>query len=80
MKITLSTRVSPFKDALYVGLSVLLCFISSAYFIYSQASARNNIHNRQQLESIAWRPARALDIAGHEKLAATPPGQLKARD
>ena len=80
MKISLSTQTSPFKDAVYVGFSVLLCFIASAYFIYNQASARNNIHNRQQLESIAWRTASALDIAGHEKLAATPPGQLKARD
>ena len=80
MKITLSTRVSPFKDALYVGLSVLLCFISSAYFIYSQASARNNIHNRQRLESIAWRTASALDISEHERLTRTPPGQLKAKE
>jgi len=80
VKISLSTRTSPFKDALYVGLSVLLCFIASAYFIYSQASARNNIHNRQRLESIAWRTANALDIPEHERLTRTPPGQLKAKD
>ena len=80
MKISLSTRTSPFKDALYVGLSVLLCFIASAYFIYNQASARNNIHNRQRLEAIAWRTANALDIPELERLARTPPGQLRAKD
>ena len=80
MKISLSTRTSPFKDALYVGLSVLLCFIASAYFIYSQASARNNIHNRQRLESIAWRTANALDVPEHERLTQMPPGQLRAKE
>ena len=80
MKISISTRTSPFKDALYVGLSVLLCFIASAYFIYNQASARNNIHNRQRLESIAWRTANALDITEHERLTLTPPGQVRAKD
>ncbi len=80
MKISLSTRTSPFKDALYVGLSVLLCFIASAYFIYDQASARNNIHNRQRLESIAWRTATSLDIPEHERLSQIPPGQLRAKD
>ena len=80
MNISLSTRTSPLKDALYVGMSVLLCFIASAYFIYNQASARNNIHNRQRLESIAWRTANALDISQHERLTRTPPGQLGAKD
>ncbi|MFA7342740.1 MAG: ATP-binding protein [Terrimicrobiaceae bacterium] len=80
MKISLSTRTSPFKDALYVGLSVLLCFIASAYFIYDQASARNNIHNRQRLESIAWRTAGALDIAEHERITRIPLGQLHAKE
>ncbi|MEI8311238.1 MAG: ATP-binding protein, partial [Verrucomicrobiota bacterium] len=80
VKISLSTRTSPFKDALYVGMSVLLCFIASAYFIYNQASARNNIHNRQRLESIAWRTANALDITEHERITQTPPGQVRAKD
>jgi len=80
VNISLSTRTSPLKDALYVGMSVLLCFIASAYFIYNQASARNNIHNRQRLESIAWRTANALDITEHERLTRTPPGQLGAKD
>jgi len=59
------------RDAVYVGISVLLCFVASAYFIYNQASARNNIHNRQRLESIAWRTANALDVQEHEALANT---------
>lgn len=79
MKISLATQTSPIKDAIYVGLSVLLCFIASAYFIYDQASARNNIHNRQQLEAIAWRTASGIDIAEHEKLAGTPAGQLQQK-
>ncbi|MCX6972214.1 MAG: ATP-binding protein [Verrucomicrobia bacterium] len=80
VKIALTTRTSPFKDALYVGVSVLLCFIASAYFIYDQASARNNIHNRQRLESIAWRTANALDIPEHDRLTQIPAGQLRAKD
>jgi len=80
VKISLSTQASPFKDALYVGISVLFCFIASAYFIYDQASARNNIHNRQRLESIAWRTASALDIGGHEKLAIAAPGASSEKD
>jgi len=80
VKISLSTRTSPLKDAVYVGLSVLLCFIASAYFIYDQASARNNIHNRQRLESSAWRTSNALDISGHERLARIPPGQMGVKD
>ncbi|MFZ4774499.1 MAG: ATP-binding protein [Terrimicrobiaceae bacterium] len=80
MKFSLSTHASPVKDALYVGISVLFCFIASAYFIYDQASARNNIHNRQRLESIAWRTASALDIAGHDKLSLTPPGQSQEKE
>lgn len=80
MKISLTTKTSPVKDALYVGVSVLLCFIASAYFIYDQASARNNIHNRQRLESIAWRTASAIDIVGHEKIAGLRPGQLSAKE
>ena len=63
-----------------MGLSVLLCFIASAYFIYDQASARNNIHNRQRLESIAWRTATALDIPEHDRLSQIAPGQLRAKD
>ena len=63
-----------------MGMSVLLCFIASAYFIYDQASARNNIHNRQRMESIAWRTANALNAMEHERLTRTPPGQLRARD
>ena len=80
MKISLSTRTSPLKDAIYVGLSVLLCFIASAYFIYDQASVGNNMHNRQRLESIAWRTASALNIPEHQKLAQLSPGQLSAKD
>ena len=80
MKISLATRTSPFKDAVYVGLSVLLCFIASAYFIYDQASARNNIHNRQRLESIAWRTANALDVPEHDRLTQVAPGQLRAKE
>lgn len=57
-------------------MSVLLCFIASAYFIYSQASARNNVHNRQRLESLAWRTASALDATRHDELAATPMDQI----
>lgn len=80
VKIALTTQSSPVKDALYVGVSVLLCFIASAYFIYDQASARNNIHNRQRLESIAWRTANALDIPEHDRLTQIPAGQLRAKD
>lgn len=80
VKISLTTRTSPFKDALYVGMSVLLCFVASAYFIYYQASARNNIHNRQRLEAIAWRTANALDVTLLERLAQTPTGHLQAKD
>lgn len=80
VKIALTTRTTPLKDALYVGVSVLLCFIASAYFIYDQASARNNIHNRQRLESIAWRTANALDIAEHDRITQIPAGQLRAKD
>lgn len=80
MRISLSTRTNPLKDALYVGLSVLLCFIASAYFIYNQASARNNIHNRQRLESMAWRTANALDVMEYERLAASTSSQLSAAD
>lgn len=80
MKISLQTQTSPFKDALYVGLSVLLCFIASAYFIYDQASARNNIHNRQRLEAIAWRTASALNSQGYEELSQSPPGQQQSKD
>jgi PAS domain S-box-containing protein len=54
---------------------VLLCFIASAYFIYSQASARNNIHNRQRLESIAWRTANQLTEPDHTRLASAPAEQ-----
>ena len=71
MKITLSDPPTPFRDAVYVGISVLMCFVASAYFIYNQASARNNFHNRQRLESIAWRTANALDLQEHETLAHT---------
>lgn len=79
VKISLATQSSPFKDAIYVGLSVLLCFIASSYFIYDQASARNNIHNRQQLEAIAWRTASTIDIPEHEKLAVALPGQMQEK-
>lgn len=57
------------RDSIYVGLSILLCFVASAYFIYSQASARNNVHNRQRLESLAWRTASAMDAIGHDRIA-----------
>ncbi len=80
MKFTLSTPSTPLRDAFYVGLSVLLCFIASAYFIYNQASARNNLHNRQQLEAIAWRTANLVDEPSHEKLALTPPSQLDPKE
>ncbi|MBE2203020.1 MAG: response regulator [Chthoniobacterales bacterium] len=80
MKISLTTRTSPIKDALYVGLSVLLCFIASAYFIYNQASARNNIHNRQRLEAIAWRTATALDLIEHDRLSQLVPGQMEQKE
>ena len=80
MKITLSTPTTPLRDAFYVGLSVLLCFIASAYFIYSQASARNNIHNRQRLESIAWRTANQLNSSEHARIASIPTGKVGARE
>lgn len=80
MKITLSTPTTPIRDAFYVGLSVLLCFIASAYFIYSQASARNNIHNRQRLESIAWRTASMINAAEHAKIASMPAGKIEAEE
>ncbi|TSA30431.1 MAG: PAS domain S-box protein [Verrucomicrobiaceae bacterium] len=80
MKITLSTPTTPLRDAFYVGLSVLLCFIASAYFIYSQASARNNIHNRQRLEAIAWRTANQLNSAEHARIAAIPTGKVDAKE
>ena len=68
------------RDAFYVGLSVLLCFIASAYFIYNQASARNNIHNRQRLESLAWRTANLLDLPEHERLSSTPAEKIDSKD
>ena len=71
MKVTLSDPPTPLRDAVYVGISVLLCFVASAYFIYNQASARNNIHNRHRLESIAWRTANAIDVDEHDSLART---------
>jgi len=80
VKITLSTPTTPLRDAFYVGLSVLLCFIASAYFIYSQASARNNIHNRQRLEAIAWRTANQLNSAEHARIAAIPTGKVDAKE
>ena len=80
MKITLSTPTTPLRDAFYVGLSVLLCFIASAYFIYSQASARNNIHNRQRLEAIAWRTANLLNSSEHSRVAAIPPGKIDSKE
>lgn len=80
MKITLSTPTSPLRDAFYVGLSVLLCFIASAYFIYSQASARNNIHNRKRLEAIAWRTVSQLNPIEHARIAATPAGKVDAKE
>ncbi len=80
MKFTLSTPSTPLRDAFYVGLSVLLCFIASAYFIYNQASARNNIHNRQQLESIAWRTANLVNQPAHQQLSETPANELDPRD
>ena len=80
MKISLYTRTNPIKDAVYVGLSVLLCFIASAYFIYDQASARNNIHNRQRLEAIAWRTANAIDFAEYDHLIDTVPGHQNSKE
>jgi len=74
----LSRPPSPLRDAIYVGVSVLLCFIASAYFIYSQASARNNVHNRQRLESLAWRTASALDASRHDELAGAAFGEFDA--
>jgi len=68
------------RDAFYVGLSVLLCFIASAYFIYNQASARNNIHNRLRLESIAWRTATLLNASDHARLAEIPSEQAAPSD
>lgn len=64
------------RDAVYVGISVLLCFVASAYFIYSQASAKNNVHNRQRLEALAWRTANAIDAAAHQTLSFSPPYRL----
>ncbi len=80
MKFSLATRTSPVKDAVYVGLSVLLCFIASAYFIYDQASARNNIHNRQRLEAIAWRTASAMEAGGYNLFATKTPQEIVAKD
>jgi len=80
VKFTLSTPSTPLRDAFYVGLSVLLCFIASAYFIYNQASARNNIHNRQRLESIAWRTANLLNISEHTRLSSIPGEQTTQQD
>ena len=80
MKLTLSTPSTPLRDAFYVGLSVLLCFVASAYFIYNQASARNNLHNRQQLESIAWRTANLMDEPSHGQLAQVPISQLDPKE
>lgn len=80
MNITLSRAASPLRDAIYVGVSVLMCFIASAYFIYNQASARNNIHNRQRLESIAWRTATVLDTAAHDALSRVALRDLRLED
>ncbi len=76
MKFDISRPPSPLRDAIYIGLSILLCFIASAYFIYNQASARNNIHNRQRLESLAWRTATALDSARHDEISRLSLGEL----
>lgn len=59
---------------------MLLCFIASAYFIYSQASARNNIHNRQRLEAIAWRTANLLNSAEHARIAAIPTEKVDVKE
>ncbi len=80
MRITLSTPSTPLRDAFYVGMSVLLCFVASAYFIYNQASVRNNIHNRQHLETIAWQTSALLDSPEHERLATTQPGAIDPKD
>lgn len=66
------------RDALYVGISVLLCFIASAYFIYSQASARNNVHNRQRLEALAWRTANNIDASLYQSVRSAPPNAQDA--
>jgi PAS domain S-box-containing protein len=80
VKISLSTPSTPLRDAFYVGLSVLLCFVASAYFIYNQASARNNIHNRQRLETIAWQTSALLNIPEHDRLATITPGTTDAKE
>ncbi len=80
VKFTLSTPSTPLRDAFYVGLSVLLCFIASAYFIYNQASARNNIHNRLRLEAIAWRTTALINPTDHARLAETPTEKTAAAD
>lgn len=66
------------RDAVYVGISVLLCFVASAYFIYSQASAKNNVHNRQRLEAVAWRTANSLNAEAHQALSYSPPHRIDA--
>jgi len=80
VKITLTNPPSPLRDAVYVGISVLLCFVASAYFIFNQASARNNTHNRQRLESVAWRTAGSMDVRDHSTLARTPLRDVKSAD
>jgi len=74
--ISLSSPPTPLRDAVYVGISVLLCFVASAYFIYQQASTKDTAHNRQLLESIAWRTANAIDLVRHGELARTPPNEV----
>lgn len=76
----LSRPSSPFRDATYAGIAILMCFIASAYYIYDRASAKNSTQNRERVEAVGWRTASSLDVAGHATLAATEIGQLDSKE